>query len=143
MKTSVPTTEQMKDRKWYLVDAEGKTLGRLATKIASILRGKHKPSFTPHMDMGDHVVVINAKKVRVTGAKGEQKQYYSHSGHPGNLKFVSLQEMLEKRPLKVLEKAVSGMLPKNKLRDRFLKKLHLYEDAEHQHEAQSPEVLSL
>ncbi len=143
MKTSVPTAKQQQDRKWFIVNAEGKVLGRLATEIADILRGKHKASFTPHMDMGDHVVVINAGKIAVTGAKMDQKKYYSHSGHPGALKTTNLQTMLERKPLKVLEHAVSGMMPKNKLRAVFLKKLHLFEGAEHTHEAQQPEPLEI
>ncbi|MDF2379244.1 MAG: 50S ribosomal protein L13 [Candidatus Gracilibacteria bacterium] len=143
MKTSIPTKDQQNARKWFIVDAEGKVLGRLATEIADIIRGKHKPTFTPHMDMGDHVIVINADKIVVTGAKLDQKKYYSHSGHPGALKTTNLQTMLERKPLKVLEHAVSGMMPKNKLRAVFLKKLHLFEGAEHGHEAQQPEVLEI
>lgn len=143
MKTSIPTKEQQQNRKWFLVNAEGKILGNLATEIADILRGKNKATFTPHMDMGDHVVVINAGKIVVTGAKLDQKKYYSHSGHPGALKETDLQTMLERKPLKVLERAVSGMMPKNKLRSVFLKKLHLFEGAEHNHEAQQPEPLEI
>lgn len=144
MKTTTPTQDMMNDRKWYVIDAEGQTLGRLATKIADVLRGKHKPTFTPHMDLGDHVVVVNADKIRVSGSsKADQKFYYSHSGVPGHLKMRSLAEMMEKRPLKVLENAVHGMLPKNKLRAKFIKKLHLYEGTEHNHEAQSPQPLSV
>lgn len=143
MKTTTPTRDMMNDRKWFVVDAEGQTLGRLATKIANVLRGKHKPTFTPHMDMGDHVVVLNAAKIRVSGSKTEQKYYYSHSGVPGHLKSRSLQDMLERRPLKVLENAVSGMLPKNKLRAKFIKKLHLYEGNEHEHSAQDPQPMAV
>ncbi len=143
MKTTTPTQLMMEDRKWFVVDADGQTLGRLATKVADIIRGKHKPTFTPHMDMGDHVVVINADKIRVSGSKAEQKYYYSHSGVPGHLKMRSLQEMMEKKPLKVLENAISGMMPKNKLRAKFLKKLHLYEGTEHTHEAQNPEPMTV
>lgn len=141
MKTSTPTAEQQKDKKWYVVDAEGKTLGRLATKVADVLRGKHKPTFAAHMDMGDHVIVLNASKMKITGSKLDQKYYYTHSGFRGNLKSVSVRRMLEKKPLKIFESAVKGMLPKNKLRDRFMGKLHLFEGAEHSHEAQQPSEL--
>ena len=143
MKTSIPSWEQSKDKKWFVVDAEGKVLGKLATKIANVLRGKHKPTFTPHMDMGDHVIVLNAGKVKITGAKLDQKYYYTHSGYPGHLKFMSVRTTLEKKPLMVLKEAVVGMLPKNKLRVDFMKKLHLYEGAEHKHEAQSPTELKI
>lgn len=144
MKTSVPKLDAVKaDTNWYVVDATDQTLGRLAAVIAPMLRGKNKPTFTPHMDMGDHVVVINADKIRVTGSKMAQKFYYSHSGHPGHLKYRNLEEMLTKKPMKVLEKAIYGMLPKNKLRDRSIQRLHLYEGAEHKHEAQNPQPLSI
>ncbi|MDP3976067.1 MAG: 50S ribosomal protein L13 [bacterium] len=142
-KTSTPTREQKLDKKWYLLNAEGKILGHLATQIADILRGKNKPTFAPHMDMGDHVIVINAEKIKVTGTnKPDQKMYTTHSGYPGHIKRVNLATMLKKRPLRVLESAVSGMLPKNRLRPVFLKKLHLYEGGEHGHEAQKPIALS-
>jgi len=144
MKTSVPKLADTLDRKWFVVDAEGKTLGRLATQIAEILRGKNKPTFTPHMDTGDHVIVLNCTKIRISGSsKVDQKYYYSHSGVPGHLKSTSLADMMKKKPLKVMESAISGMLPKNKLRARFMSKLHLYEGAEHKHEAQKPEALEL
>ena len=143
MKTSIPTKEQQQDKKWFVVDAKGKTLGRLSTKIAEILRGKHKASFTPHLDMGDHVIVINADKIKVTGAKADQKHYYSHSGVPGSLKSVPLKRMMERKPLRVLEESVRGMLPKNKLRSRFMRKLRLFAGEEHGHTAQKPEELKL
>jgi len=143
MKTSIPNKEQQQDKKWFIVDAEGKVLGRLATKVADVLRGKHKASFTPHLDMGDHVIIVNADKLRFTGAKGQQKRYYRHSGYSGNLKSVLLDKMMEKAPLKVLESAISGMLPKNKLRSKFMEKLHLYQGAEHKHEAQKPQELKV
>ncbi|MGE3278720.1 MAG: 50S ribosomal protein L13 [Candidatus Altimarinota bacterium] len=143
MKTSIPKVLKEQDRKWYIVDAEGQVLGRLATRIADILRGKHRPTFTPHMDMGDHVVVINSSKIRVTGAKHDQKIYYSHSQYPGHLSLTTLKEMQKKKPGKIIEEAVRGMLPKNKLRDGFMQKLHVYEGTEHQHDAQKPEALAL
>ncbi|MDZ4216910.1 MAG: 50S ribosomal protein L13 [Candidatus Gracilibacteria bacterium] len=125
MKTSTPTHEMQQDKKWFVIDSDGMTLGRLATAVADILRGKNKPQLTPHMDMGDYVILLNAEKIRITGAKMDQKHYYSHSGYPGHLKFVSLRRVMEKRPERVLEEAVRGMLPKNKLRDRFMTKLHV------------------
>jgi len=126
------------ERQWYLVDAEGKTLGRLASEIAKILRGKHKPIFTPHLDTGDYVVVINAKKIHVTGKKLETKKYYRYSGHPGGLKSVVLREMLAKHPTRVIGLAVRGMLPKNRLGRAMIKKLKVYAGSEHPHEAQGP-----
>ncbi len=143
MKTSIPTTQQQQDRKWFIVDATGLTLGRMASRVADILRGKHKPQFTPHMDMGDNVIIINIDKIAVSGTKLDHKNYYTHSGHVGHLKVRKLGDMLSTRPLKVIEQSIRGMLPKNKLRDVFMSKLHLYEGAEHQHEAQKPEALSL
>lgn len=143
MKTSVITSVKEQDRKWYVIDAEGKVLGRLATRIADILRGKNKATFTPHVDMGDHVVVINADKIAVTGRKEESKYYYQHSGHPGNLRLTTMKQLLQKKPTKVLSEAVYGMLPKNKLRDHFMSKLHLYVGAEHQHAAQNPQPLEI
>lgn len=143
MKTSVITSMKEQDRKWYIIDAEGKVLGRLATRIADVLRGKTKATFTPHVDMGDHVVVINADKIAVTGRKEESKYYYQHSGHPGNLRLTTMKQLLQKKPTKVLSEAVYGMLPKNKLRDHFMSKLHLYVGAEHQHAAQNPQPLEI
>mgnify|MGYP000958691509 FL=1 len=130
-------------RKWYLVDATDKTLGRLSSKIASMLRGKHKPIFTPHVDCGDYVVVINAEKVKVTGKKLEDKEYKRHSGYPGGLKTVTLEKMLEDKPEDVMIHAVKGMLPKGKLGRQMLKKLRVYKGAEHDHSAQKPEKLEI
>ncbi len=131
------------ERKWYLVDATDKTLGRLSSKIASMLRGKHKPIFTPHVDCGDYVVVINAEKVKVTGKKLEDKEYKRHSGYPGGLKTVTLEKMLEDKPEDVMIHAVKGMLPKGKLGRQMLKKLRVYKGAEHDHSAQKPEKLEI
>ena len=131
------------ERKWYLVDATDKTLGRLSSKIASMLRGKHKPIFTPHVDCGDYVVVINAEKVKVTGKKLEDKEYKRHSGYPGGLKTVTLEKMLEDKPEEVMIHAVKGMLPKGKLGRQMLKKLRVYKGAEHDHSAQKPEKLEI
>jgi large subunit ribosomal protein L13 len=131
------------ERSWYVVDADGQTLGRMASQIATILRGKHKPIFTPHMDCGDYVVVVNAEKVHVTGNRLDDKMYYRHSGYPGGLKQRSLREMLQTRPEKVIEEAVRRMLPKNNLGRHMLKKLRVYAGPEHQHQAQHPEPLEL
>jgi large subunit ribosomal protein L13 len=130
-------------RQWYLVDAEGQTLGRLATRIADTLRGKNKPQYTPHVDTGDFVVVINAEKVAVTGQKLDQKRYYRHSGYPGGLRSRTLREQLERRPTEVIRTAVKGMLPKNRLAARQLTKLKIYAGPEHPHEAQSPKPLDV
>ena len=130
-------------REWYLVDAEGKTLGRLATQIADTLRGKRKPQFTPHVDTGDFVVVVNAEKVAVTGKKLDEKIYYRHSGYPGGLRSRTLREMLERRPTEVLRKAVKGMLPRNRLARTQINKLKIYVGPEHPHTAQAPEPLKL
>ena len=130
------------ERKWYVVDAEGCTLGRLASEVASVLRGKNKPVFTPHVDTGDYVIVINAEKIKVTGKKLDQKIYYSHSDYVGGMKETTLREMMNKKPEKVIELAVKGMLPKGPLRRQMIKKLHVYAGAEHGHEAQKPEVLT-
>jgi large subunit ribosomal protein L13 len=129
-------------REWYLVDAEGKTLGRLATTIADTLRGKNKPQFTPHVDTGDFVVVVNAEKITVTGKKLDEKIYYRHSGYPGGLKERTLREQLERRPTEVLRKAVKGMLPRNRLSRQQITKLKIYAGPEHPHEAQAPKPLS-
>jgi large subunit ribosomal protein L13 len=126
------------ERQWYVVDAEAQTLGRLATRIADVLRGKNKPQYTPHIDTGDFVVVVNAEKVRVTGNKLEQKKYYRHSGYPGGLRERTLAEQLERRPEEVLRKAVKGMLPKNRLAAAQLRKLKIYAGPEHPHQAQNP-----
>lgn len=131
------------EKKWYLVDAEGKTLGRFATQIAAILRGKHKPTFTPHMDMGDNIIVVNAEKVQLTGRKAEQKKYYRHSGYPGGIKVTSFSDMIEKKPKMVITIAVKGMLPHNRLGRRILKNLKVYTGTEHPHASQNPEKLEL
>jgi large subunit ribosomal protein L13 len=130
-------------RRWYLVDAEGKTLGRLATQIADTLRGKQKPQFTPHVDTGDFIVVINAEKIAVTGKKLDDKMYYRHSGFPGGLRSRTLREQLDRQPAEVLRKAVKGMLPRNRLGRAQLIKLKIYAGTEHPHEAQAPEPLEL
>jgi large subunit ribosomal protein L13 len=130
-------------RDWYVVDAEGQTLGRLASKIAPIIKGKHKPIYTPHLDCGDFVVVINADKVRVTGRKLDQKNYYRHSGYPGGLKTINLRDQLAQHPERVLEAAVKGMLPKNKLGRQMIKKLKVYAGDSHPHQAQQPKPLEL
>ncbi len=142
MKTYTAKPEDIK-REWFLVDAEGKTLGRLATKIAEILRGKHKPIYTPHLDCGDYVIVVNADKIRVTGRKLDQKIYYRHSGYPGGLKSITLRDQLQKHPERVLEAAVRGMLPKNRLGRKMFKKLKVYAGDSHPHQAQQPKTLEL
>jgi large subunit ribosomal protein L13 len=127
------------ERRWYVVDAEGQTLGRLATEIARILRGKNKPQYTPHVDTGDFVVVVNAEKVVVTGKKAEQKVYRRHSGYPGGLKETSYEQMMERRPTEILRRAVKGMMPKNRLARQQLRKLKIYAGPEHPHAAQNPQ----
>ncbi len=131
------------ERHWYLVDATNKTLGRLSTEIASRLRGKHKPIYTPHVDTGDYIVVVNASKIRVTGNKMTDKIYYKHTGYIGNMKSMNLETMLEKNPERVIMKSVKGMLPKNKLGNAMLKKLRVFAGSEHNHISQKPEVLEL
>lgn len=130
------------DRKWYVVDATDMTLGRLASEVAKVLRGKNKPIFTPHIDCGDNVIVINAEKIKVTGKKMDQKVYYHHSDYIGGLKEATLREKLEKKPEQVIELAVKGMLPKGPLGRQMFTKLHVYAGPEHKHEAQKPEVLT-
>lgn len=130
------------ERKWYVVDAEGKTLGRLASEVAKVLRGKNKLIFTPHVDTGDYVIIINASKIEVSGKKLEQKKYYRHSGYIGSLKETKLSDMLDTKPERVLELAIKGMLPKGPLGRQMYKKLHVYAGAEHNHAAQKPEVLN-
>ena len=137
MKTYMAKFEPEK-RKWYLIDAKGKTLGRMATQIANILRGKNKPIFTPHVDCGDFVVVVNAKYVKLTGKKWEQKKYYRHSGYIGGLKEMTAEEMREKFPERLIIHAVKGMLPKNRLANRLITKLKVYPEADHPHQAQKP-----
>jgi large subunit ribosomal protein L13 len=143
MKTYSPTAAEL-DHRWYVVDAEGVVLGRLASKVAQIIRGKHKPTFAPHMDGGDYVVVVNAEKVRLTGRKMEQKQYFRHTGYMGHEKFVPVAKMLEQHPERVIEKAVFGMLPKGTLGRQVLrKKLKVYAGPEHPHQGQSPAPIDL
>jgi large subunit ribosomal protein L13 len=130
-------------RQWFVVDAQGKVLGRLASRIAAILRGKHKPTFTPHVDGGDFVVVVNAEKVRLTGRKLQEKVYYWHTGYPGGIKSATAAQMLERKPEWVIQKAVQRMLPKNPLGRRMLRKLKVYRGPEHPHAAQQPKALEL
>ena len=141
MKTYMANPDKI-ERKWYVVDADGQTLGRLASEVAKVLRGKNKPVYTPHIDTGDYVIIINAEKVAVTGKKLEQKVYYHHSDYVGGMKETTLKEMMSKKPEKVLELAVKGMLPKGPLGRSMIKKLHVYAGPEHKHEAQKPEVLT-
>jgi large subunit ribosomal protein L13 len=131
------------ERQWYVVDATGQTLGRLATRIAEILRGKHKAIYTPHVDTGDYVIVINAEKIHLTGKKWEQKKYYRHSGYPGGLKETTYDKLLQKKPEFIIEKAVKGMIPHNKLGRQMIKKLKVYAGPEHPHQAQQPKELEL
>ncbi len=142
MKTYVAKPQTV-EHDWCLVDATDKTLGRLATKLASRLRGKHKPEFTPHVDTGDHVVVINAEKIRVTGKKLDDKIYYHHTGYIGNLKSINLGKLLEEHPERVIQSAVKGMLPRNPLGRAMFRKLHVYAGPEHPHAAQQPKQLDL
>ncbi|HLT18312.1 MAG TPA: 50S ribosomal protein L13 [Thermomicrobiales bacterium] len=142
VKTYVPKESEI-ERKWYIVDAEDAVLGRLATEVASILRGKHKPQFTPHLDAGDYVIVVNAEKVRVTGAKENQKMYYRHSRYPGGLRSMTFNQMIEKHPERVIEAAVRGMLPKNALGRRMLRKLRVFTGPDHPHAAQQPIELNV
>ena len=130
------------ERKWYVVDASGYTLGRLASEVAKVLRGKNKPIFTPHIDTGDYVIIVNADKVKVTGRKLDQKIYYHHSEYVGGMKETTLREMMAKKPAKVVELAVKGMLPKGPLGRQMYTKLHVYAGPEHNHQAQKPEVLT-
>ncbi len=129
-------------RKWHLVDAKGKTLGRLATHVATLLRGKHKPIFTPHVDTGDHVIVVNAQDIRLTGKKLKNKTYYHHTGYPGGLKAISAEHLLERKPTELVSKAIRGMLPKTTLGKHMAKKLRVYAGPDHPHAAQQPEALT-
>ncbi|MCC5826138.1 MULTISPECIES: 50S ribosomal protein L13 [Alkalimonas] len=142
MKTFTAKPESVQ-RDWYVVDAAGKTLGRISTEIAARLRGKHKPEFTPHVDTGDYIIVVNADKVVVTGNKAKDKMYYSHSGFPGGIKEINFEKLLAKKPEMVLEKAIKGMLPKGPLGRAMFRKLKVYAGAEHQHAAQQPQVLDI
>lgn len=134
---------QSLEKEWFVVDARGLTLGRLATRIASVLRGKHKPTYTPHVDAGDFVVVVNADKVRLTGRKLDQKMYYWYSGYPGGIKGRTARQMLDRKPEEVLRRAVKGMLPKNNLGRKLISKLKIYAASEHPHQAQQPKALAL
>ncbi len=138
---SYMATPQTAEHEWFVVDAQGKTLGRLATRIADVLRGKHKPTFTPHVDTGDFVVVLNADKVHLTGDKLDQKMYWWHTGHPGGIRGRNAREMLDRKPEEVLQRAVKGMLPKNPLGRAMIRKLKIYAAATHPHEAQQPKPL--
>ncbi|GGA83274.1 50S ribosomal protein L13 [Neiella sp. HB171785] len=142
MTTFTAKPESVK-RDWYVVDAEGKTLGRLATEIALRLRGKHKPEYTPHVDTGDYIVVINCEKVAVTGRKAENKMYYRHTGFPGGIREINFEKLIARKPEMVIEKAVKGMLPKGPLGRAMFRKLKVYAGAEHQHAAQQPKVLDI
>ncbi len=143
MKRTYVTKPEDIQRKWYVVDASGQTLGRLASEIAQVVRGKHKPVYSPSIDAGDYVIVVNAERVHVTGHKLDQKIYYRHSGYPGGLKEVPLRRMLEEHPTRVITHAVKGMLPKNRLGRKMLKKLKVYAGPDHPHQAQQPEPLEL
>ncbi len=142
MKTFTATPSTI-TRDWYVVDAEGKTLGRIATEIARRLRGKHKPEYTPHMDTGDYIIVVNAEKVQVTGNKGQGKMYYSHSGYPGGIKEINFDDLQAKKPEMIIEKAVKGMLPRGPLGRAMFRKLKVYAGAEHTHAAQQPKALEI
>ncbi len=139
MKSYIAKPQEI-ERKWYVIDAEDKVLGRLATEVATILRGKHKPIYTPHVDTGDFVIIINADKIKLTGKKLEQKQYRYHTGYPGGLKAVPYERLMDKNPEKIIQLAVKGMLPKNSLGRQMFKKLKVYSGPEHKHEAQQPEI---
>ena len=141
-KTSVPSPDSI-NRQWFLVDAENQTLGRLATEVASVLRGKNKPSFTPHLDTGDFVVVVNADKIRVSGNKANQKLYRRHSGRPGGMKVETFQALQDRLPERIVEKAIKGMLPHNALGRQLFRKLKVYRGPEHPHSAQRPQTLQL
>ncbi|MGG3449652.1 MULTISPECIES: 50S ribosomal protein L13 [Bacillaceae] len=143
MRTTYMAKASEIERKWFVIDAEGKTLGRLSSEVASILRGKHKPTFTPHVDTGDNVIILNASKIELTGNKLQGKIYYRHSMYPGGLKTRTAQDMRDKNPERMLELAIKGMLPKGSLGRQMFKKLHVYAGAEHKHEAQQPEVYEL
>ncbi|HOB91615.1 MAG: 50S ribosomal protein L13 [Bacillota bacterium] len=130
-------------RKWYVVDASGRTLGRLASKVAAILRGKHKPTYTPHVDTGDYVIVVNADKVVVTGNKARDKVYYHHTQYPGGLRSITFEDLMKKSPERVIERAVRGMLPRNRLGRSMIKKLKVYASPDHPHQAQKPEILEV
>ena len=141
MKTFMANPDKI-EKKWYVVDAEGQTIGRMSSEIAKVLRGKNKPEYTPHVDTGDYVIVVNADKIKVTGKKLDQKIYFTHSAFVGGAKYTTLKELMQKKPTKAVELAVKGMLPKGPLGRQMLKKLHVYAGAEHPHAAQQPEALT-
>lgn len=141
MKTTALRSQDI-EQKWYLIDCSEKTLGRLSVRVANILRGKTKPEYTPNADVGDFVILINAKNIKVTGSKTDDKVYYTHSGYPGGIKQINFKNLLEKDPEKVLRNSIKGMLPKNRLNRQIIKKLKIYADDIHPHEAQNPEVIS-
>jgi large subunit ribosomal protein L13 len=143
MKTYLPSAEEIQQRRWWIVDAADQPLGRIATRIAAVLRGKHKPIYTPHLDTGDHVLVINASKVKLTGNKAEQKEYFRHSGYMGGERFIPYKVMLAKHPERVIELAVKGMMPKNALGKNMFKKLKVYAGTDHPHQGQKPETLEV
>lgn len=136
---TISAKKETVERKWYVIDADGETVGRLCTRVASVLRGKHKPSYTPHVDCGDFVIIINAEKIRFTGNKMDDKIYLTYSGYPGGQKSIVAKDLMRKKPLAIIEIAVKGMLPKTKLGRAMIKKLFLYEGADHPHQAQKPE----
>ncbi len=137
------TKEVQNERKWYLIDAEDKVLGRLATEVSMILMGKHKPTYTPHIDTGDNIIIINAEKIKLTGNKMDQLNHTYHTGHPGGLKEIPYNRLIETNPTKVIELAVKGMLPKNKIGKQMIRKLKIYAGSEHNHEAQMPEIYEI
>lgn len=140
---TISANKETVNKEWVIVDAEQKTLGRFASEVAKLIRGKHKPNFTPHVDCGDNVIIINADKITLTGKKMTAKQYVRHTGHPGGQRFATPQELLDKRPERVLEMAVKGMLPKNRLGRQLFSNLHVYAGTEHPHEAQKPKEIKL
>ena len=141
IQTTYATTPSVIERGWWVIDAQGMTLGRLASRVAPILRGKHKPYFTPHLDTGDHVIIVNADKIHVTGKRMDQKKYYRHSGYPGSLKTMTLRELMKRYPTRALKFAVKGMLPKGPLGRQMMTKLKIYAGADHPHQAQQPQAL--
>ncbi|MFQ5824493.1 MAG: 50S ribosomal protein L13 [bacterium] len=142
MKTYTPKPSDI-ERKWFLIDANGEILGRLASQVATILRGKHKPIYSPHMDVGDHIIIINAEKIRVTGKKASNKRYFRYTGYPGGMRFDSFSDLMRKHPERILEKAIWGMLPHNKLGRKMYKKLKVYAGENHPHQAQKPEKIDI
>ncbi len=140
---TVSANKETVEKQWHLVDAEGETLGRMASRVARILRGKHKPDFTPHVDCGDHVIVINADKIQLTGNKWDQKEYIRYTGYPGGQRKKTAGQVMAKKPTFMVEKAIRGMLPKNKLGRKMFRNLHVYQDNKHPHEAQQPKKLNL